>query len=133
MNCGSDSALILTHFHSETLELMIFIFSQQIQHINFNLLIIALAFCFSTLILFFYCYCGRITTESYVNMADALYAIDWHTLPIELQKYFVYMIQNAQRPYYYHGSGVAILNLQTFTDVSRYHFPPSKIETHFKN
>lgn len=51
-------------------------------------------------------------------MADILYETNWHELPIELQKYFVYMIQSAQHPYYYHGSGVAILNLQTFTDVS---------------
>lgn len=52
-------------------------------------------------------------------MADTLYEASWPDLPIELQKYFIVMIGNAQQPLYYHGFGMAILNLQTFTKVSK--------------
>lgn len=51
-------------------------------------------------------------------MADCLYEANWQELPPELQKNFILMIQNAQRPCFYHGFGMAILNLETFTKVS---------------
>lgn len=82
--------------------------------------IVLFALVFSVLLLFFYCYCGRVATESFEMMSDALYEANWHKLPIQQQKYFILMIKNAQRPLYYHGSGVAILNLQTFTKVSQF-------------
>lgn len=59
-----------------------------------------------------------LATESYEDMIDRLYECKWHELPISLQKYFILMIQNAQQPVYYHGFGVALLNMQTFTKVS---------------
>lgn len=68
--------------------------------------------------LFLYCYDGAVATDSFEKMADALYEVNWQDLPIELQKYFVIMIGNAQRPRYYHGFNVAILNLQLYTRVS---------------
>lgn len=69
--------------------------------------------------MFIFCYYGKIATESFENMADTLYEASWPDLPIELQKYFIVMIGNAQQPLYYHGFGMAILNLQTFTKVSK--------------
>lgn len=51
-------------------------------------------------------------------MADCLYDTNWQKLPIRLQKYVVLMIGNAQKPLYYHGFGVALLNLETFNGVS---------------
>lgn len=70
------------------------------------------------LILFGYCYFGKMATESYLKMADCLYGLNWHELDLKYQKYFVIMMANAQRPIYYHGFGVAILNLETFLKVS---------------
>lgn len=35
----------------------------------------------------------------------------------KLQQYFIIMIANVQRPGCYHGSGVVVLNLQTFNRV----------------
>lgn len=69
------------------------------------------------LILFLYCYFGKIATECFENMADALYEADWQDSPIELQKFFILMIGNAQQPLHYHGF-LANLKMETFANVS---------------
>lgn len=69
-------------------------------------------------ILFIFCFYGKIATESFEDMAVCLFEANWQTLPIELQKYFILMIGNAQQPLYYHGSGMIVLDLQIFTKVS---------------
>lgn len=51
--------------------------------------------------LFAYCFFGRIATESFVLMAECLYECNWINLTPKLQRYFVIMIGNAQRPIYY--------------------------------
>lgn len=50
-------------------------------------------------------------------MADCLYECNWLELSPELQKYLVIVIRNIQKPIYYHGFGVAVLNLVTFNAV----------------
>lgn len=62
--------------------------------------------------LFIYCYLGKLSTESYAKMADCVYNI------IGLQKHYILMIANMQKPLYYHGFGVIYLELETFTRVS---------------
>lgn len=52
-----------------------------------------------------------------MGIATLLFQANWQALPLKLQKYFVVMITNAQTPLYYHGFGVAVLNLETFTKV----------------
>lgn len=71
----------------------------------------------SLLILFMYCYFGKIASESSLGIANLLFQANWQALPVNLQKYFVIMITNAQAQLYYHGFGVAFLNLETFTKV----------------
>lgn len=56
--------------------------------------------------------------ESFEKMPDCLYDSNWHMRPIKHQKYFNFMIENMQIPLYYHGFNVAVLNLETFTQVS---------------
>lgn len=68
--------------------------------------------------LFVYCYFGKIATDSFGKMADCLYEANWLGLSIELKRYFVLAIGNAHRPLFYHGFGIAILNLDTLTNVS---------------
>lgn len=70
-------------------------------------------------ILFTYCYFGKVATDSFQNMADCIYEMNWHELPIEQQKYFILMIANTQKPLYYHGFNVT-LNLETFCQVSNF-------------
>lgn len=71
----------------------------------------------STSLLFFYCYFGKIATDSLEGMADCLFESNWHELPIELQKYFLIMIGNAQRKLHYHGFGIVRLDLEAFSKV----------------
>lgn len=54
-------------------------------------------------------------------MPVCLYNLDWRKFPIKLQKYFILMIANMQKPLNYHGFGVVCLDLMTFIAV-RYHF-----------
>lgn len=70
--------------------------------------------------LFVYCYFGMLASESFENIADCLYEMNWHELPLDLQKYFVIMIGNAQRPLFYHGYGMTTMNLETFCDVRKF-------------
>lgn len=93
---------------------------QLIKNINFGMLFILMLDFINVMNLFLYCYFGKMATHSFEKMASCLYRANWHYFPIELQKYYVIMIGNAQRPLYYHGFGVAILNLETFTKVSNF-------------
>lgn len=56
-------------------------------------------------------------SESFENMSDVLYEANWQGMPSNLQKYFVVMIGNGQRTLFYHGFGIAVLNLETFARV----------------
>lgn len=57
-------------------------------------------------------------TDSYQNMAASSYNFDWHELPVDLQKYWLRILGNAQIPLNYRAAGVAVLNLETFTKAS---------------
>lgn len=69
--------------------------------------------------LFLYCYFGELATESFDEMAVTLNDIKWFELPIKLQKYFIVMTLNMQRPLQYNGFAIANLNLYTFISVSK--------------
>ena len=64
---------------------------------------------------FVYCFFGKLATDSFAKMSDRLFEAKWQDLQPNLQKYFIIMIANAQRPQNFHGFNVAILNLETFT------------------
>lgn len=60
------------------------------------------------------------TTESYEKMAERVLESNWYRLNLNLQKDFIVIIANMQRPLCYHGYGVITLNLETFGKVSLY-------------
>lgn len=68
-------------------------------------------------ILYFYCYFGQNATDYHLKMADCVFESNWYLQPVIFQKYFITIIQNAQQPIYYHGFGVAKLNLNTYCRV----------------
>lgn len=68
--------------------------------------------------LFIYCYFGKTSTENFLKITDCLYESDWLNLPVDLQKYFIFMIGNAKRPLCFCGFEICTLNLETFTKVS---------------
>lgn len=90
---------------------------QQWHHVDFTMtnVVTATSITISTLLL--YCYFGKLATESYEMMSECVYKMDWYKLSNELQKYFISMIANMQRPIYYHGFYVANLDLTTFIKV----------------
>lgn len=67
--------------------------------------------------LFLCCFLGKLASESYRKMASSLYVSNWYELPLNLQKYFILMIANAQLPLHYHGYGLITLHLEAFTKV----------------
>lgn len=91
---------------------------QQISQKSFDTSITILTIIVSISPLFLYCYYGKMATDSFKEMADCLYQSNWRSLPIELQKYTIFMMANAQRPLFYHGFGIVTLDLQAFTQVN---------------
>lgn len=89
------------------------------KHPDFGLATLCMAIPTAISMLFIYCYYGKIATESYEKMSDCLYECNWIDLSPGLQKSLVIMIGNAQQLIYYHGTGIAVLNLGTFTQVSK--------------
>lgn len=95
--------------------------------------------------LFTCCFFGKIASSSFERLADFIYGVNWHSLPLELQKYVILMLSDAQRPLYFHGNmysvafllinlihtwkfksfmtgyRIAVLNLETFCTVSKKH------------
>lgn len=92
---------------------------QQFHELDFTLLSISALFWSSFFILLLYCVFGKVASSSYENISIYLYEANWVELPLELQKYFVVLIANAQRPLFYHGFGVVVLHLETFTKVRK--------------
>lgn len=90
---------------------------KEIQHIDFNINIVLITIAIIATKLFLFCFFGKMATESFIEMADCLFDANWQSLPIHLQKYFILMIDNVQKPLFYNGYGIVILNLETFTKV----------------
>lgn len=88
--------------------------------VGFEICMLLFAIFDGTLCLFLYCYFGKLATDSFVNMADCLYESRWQNLSIDLQKYLVIMMANAQAKYHFHGFKIAVLNLDTFRKVKRH-------------
>lgn len=91
---------------------------QQIRNTGFEIFIYTLGVLCGSANLFLYCFFGKLASDSFAKMADCLYEYNWYELPFDLEKYFIIMIANAQKPLFYDGFGVLVLNLQTFTNVS---------------
>lgn len=92
---------------------------QELKHLDFNVAIIFLAVIVGATNLFVFCFYGKLATDSYEKMTKCVFESNWQELPVDLQKYLILMIGNAQRPLYYHGFRIAVLNLETFCTVTQ--------------
>lgn len=90
---------------------------QQLRNIDFGFFIYMLALLTGLSNLFLYCFFGKFATHSFEKMIRSLYEFNWMHLSVDLQKYVILMIINAQKPLFYHGFGIVTLNLETFTKV----------------
>lgn len=95
------------------------LFQLFVTNLNLTVFVFVIRVLFGMSTLFTFCYFGKLSTTSFENMADCMYENNWYEWSIESQKHIVIMIMNAQRSIYYHGFGVALLNLETFTKVSK--------------
>lgn len=114
--------VILLHFPTNLKSFNIFhgfMHFQLMQNIGFGIMFVLMLVSINILNLFLYCFFGKMATDSFKEMSICLYKTNWQNLPVDLQKFVVLMIGNAQRPLYYHGFGVAILDLETFTKVRK--------------
>lgn len=99
---------------------------QQLQRTSFsmkdppyNVITMVAQATFGMVNLFIYCYFGKMTTENFAQMSDCVYFdMKWRELPVKLQTYIALMIQNMQKPVFYHGFDVAVMDLNTFLRVS---------------
>lgn len=114
----SDQSLSLYHPLPLSLNFDRISRQQQLKDPDFGILIVL---CLTTLALgnlFIYCYFGKISTDSFANMSDFVYSkVKWYILPSKLQKYVILMIGNMDRPLFYHGFQVAVVDLNTFVIV----------------
>ncbi|XP_055307926.1 odorant receptor 85c-like [Sitodiplosis mosellana] len=93
---------------------VIFQMDLALKHLDFGFCFMFIVVIISASNLSLWCYFGTLATESFEKMALCLYESNWLDLPIHLQKYYVIMIANAQRPLLYHGFGFITLNMNTF-------------------
>lgn len=53
-----------------------------------------------------------------MEMSDCVYHLEWYMMPPKRQKIVILMIAGLQKPVYYHGAGIVILELNMFVRVS---------------
>lgn len=93
------------------------------KHLDYYIFVASIAIFISMANLFLFCYFGTMATESYERMAYCLYESSWIECPVHLQKYFIMMIRDMQQSLHYHGFGIVVLNLETFTTVCIFNSP----------
>lgn len=86
---------------------------------DFKVLLVSLVL-LSTGVVFIYCYMGTFTTDQFQLYADISYKSMWYKFPVRLQKYYVFILADSQRPRYFNGLGFIDLNLVTFAKVKSY-------------
>lgn len=67
--------------------------------------------------IFLYCFVGSLTTTMFRRYADLSYESLWYKFPVDLQKYSLLIIVDAQRPRIFDGIGFIELNLIFFMKV----------------
>lgn len=92
-------------------------FLQALQNLQLDIVIFILVTISALTDAYVFCYCGATTTMLFSEYADRLYEINSYDLPVPLQKQFVIILANLQRPVYYEGFGMVKLDLELFLNV----------------
>lgn len=96
-----------------------YVLTQILNDPDINILLISICTLTSLTNLALYCYFGRLTTDNYLQFSKCAYELtNWYELPVELQKYLILVISNANKPLYYNGLGIMSLKMETLTGVS---------------
>lgn len=104
------------------LSVLIFLYKfhfQQFKDLEFDFILLSYLYVVMSgyLVIFGYCYFGQMATNSFMEMSDCAYRLKWYVLPLKLQKNVGLMIAGLQKPVYYHGVGIAIMELNMFVRV----------------
>lgn len=67
---------------------------------------------------FLHCLLGKLVTDRIDQLSNHLFHSKWHNAPIKLQKDFILLLANKQKPPIFHGLGIYFVDLETFTSVS---------------
>lgn len=67
--------------------------------------------------LFLVCYVGEHVTTVYLDLKDSIYNISWFLCPLDLQRYIVPMLMNADKPVYFESFGTLNCTNDTFKRV----------------
>lgn len=92
---------------------------QQVQHLNFDAPFVILEIFICASQMFLYCYFGQLATDSFQNLDDFLFDLNWFNFSIEQQKCINLILLNSQKPLIYHGFGIVKLDLQSYTKVTK--------------
>lgn len=90
---------------------------QLIKSMDIRVFVIIFSTLTSIFFIFLYCAVGSFVTNQFLRYADITYESIWYEFPIDLQKYLVLIIADAQRPKVFDGLGIIDLNLMTFIKV----------------
>lgn len=88
------------------------------KHLNLYIVTVLNVIATSTANLYFYCFGGAVVTDNYGRFADVLFESNWYKMPNHLQKYFILMIADTQRPIYLDGYGLIRLSMEAFAKVN---------------
>lgn len=92
-------------------------FSQALLNVNVYFITVLNCLITSSANLYLFCFAGCVATDNLIKFADALFESNWFRMPNHLQKYFIIMIAEAQKPFYFEGFGLVRLSLEAFTKV----------------
>lgn len=67
--------------------------------------------------LYLYCMAGARLTTNCIMFSDALFESNWWKMPNHLQKYFILLIAETQKPLFLEGYGIIRITLEAFTKV----------------
>lgn len=97
----------------------LYVLEQILDDPDINILFISICTITSLTNLILYCYFGKLTTDNYLEFSKCAYELsNWYELPVDLQKYFILVISNANKPLCYNGLGIMSLKMETLTNVS---------------
>lgn len=105
-------------FNHFVFSLHFFLFVQKGRNFDFDTIILIVVAVTNPSWMFLHCFLGKMVTDRYDELSNDLYQSKWYNLPVELQKYFILMLANTQKPLFFDGLGIYVLDLETFASVS---------------
>ena len=75
--------------------------------------------CFTFVIMFLYCEFGEMVTNQFNELNERFSKCNWYLLPIEMQRMFVIVMANTQRPAMIQGYANVVCTRESFKQVRK--------------